>query len=442
MQFGKAPAHVAGLLSREHWLSLLDQGVVSGSSFLSTLLIANSTNSVELGFYALGLSVLISVVGFQEALILQPYTIHRLHSGISPTEHAGASLILSLLFSAVNIFVLVTAALVLDQLAGAETAAVTWVLAAAIPFALTRDFARRFDFAHLETTRVLFLDSAVAVVQLAALGLLAANGRMSAVNACGGLGIACALPTAFWLHQRHRSFAIHRAQLLRTLQQTWRVGKWLLASRITGQMQMYAAYWITAALGSAAVTGVYAACMSIIGIGNPLLIGLMNVYMPKSVLAYRQGGGPLLSRDTIRNTVLMGGLMALFSLAVLFAGEPLMHFLYPEKDFVTGGYTIIVLALATALGALGAPPAIALAAMERSGVIIIVTALEALITLALVSLLMMQWGLLGAAFGMFWGNLSGTVGHWVAFWLLVPKSINLMTRPLAGATPSTPNIAA
>jgi hypothetical protein len=71
MQFGKAPAHVAGLLSREHWLSLLDQGVVSGSSFLSTLLIANSTNSVELGFYALGLSVLISVVGFQEALILQ-----------------------------------------------------------------------------------------------------------------------------------------------------------------------------------------------------------------------------------------------------------------------------------------------------------------------------------------------------------------------------------
>lgn len=131
MQLSNALAHPAGLLSREHWLSLLDQGVVSG--FLSTLLIANSTNSVELGFYALGLSVLISVVGFQEALILQPYTIHRLHSGISPTEHAGASLILSLLFSAVNIFVLVTAALVLDHLAGAETVAVTWVLAAVIP---------------------------------------------------------------------------------------------------------------------------------------------------------------------------------------------------------------------------------------------------------------------------------------------------------------------
>jgi hypothetical protein len=75
--------------------------------------------------------------------------------------------------------------------------------------------------------------------------------------------------------------------------------------------------------------------------------------------------------------------------------------------------------------------------MERSGVIIIVTALEAIITLALVSLLMMQWGLLGAAFGMFWGNLSGTVGHWVAFWLLVPKSINSMTRPIAGQRPTS-----
>ena len=131
------------------------------------------------------------------------------------------------------------------------------------------------------------------------------------------------------------------------LKQTWALGKWLLVGRITAQVQGYITYWLAAAIGGAAVTGVYAACMSIVGFANPLMIGLTNIFMPKLVLAWKHGGGPGLWHEAIRNTALIAALMTAFSLAVFFGGEHVMRFLFHGKEFEGHGQTLMVLALAT-----------------------------------------------------------------------------------------------
>jgi hypothetical protein len=69
-------------------------------------------------------------------------------------------------------------------------------------------------------------------------------------------------------------------------------------------------YWILMIIGGASVTGVYAACMSVLGFVNPLLTGLGNSFMPRSVLAWNTGGGPKLWREAVQNAVLVGALMA------------------------------------------------------------------------------------------------------------------------------------
>jgi O-antigen/teichoic acid export membrane protein len=162
--------YAAKFVSREHALSLLDQGIVSATGFLSTLMIAHWADASQLGIYALGLSVLVSVVAFQDSLILQPYTIQRFHSEEEATVQAGASLMLSAFFSAGSVLILMVAASVLTWRASADTIAITWTVAGVMPFALTRDFARRFDFAHLAVGRVVLLDFGTAVVQLSCLG--------------------------------------------------------------------------------------------------------------------------------------------------------------------------------------------------------------------------------------------------------------------------------
>ena len=230
---------------------------------------------------------------------------------------------------------------------------------------------------------------------------------MSATSACAALGAASAFPTAIWLYYARAEFTIRLQHVRMVLKQTWALGKWLLVGRITVQMQGYITYWLAAAIGGAAVTGVYAACMSIVGFANPLMIGLSNVLMPKLVLAWKDGGGPGLWHEAIRNTALIAAVMTAFSLAVFFGGEHVMRFLFHGKEFEGYGQTLMVLALATSLGTLGTPASIALATMERPRAIIMVTTVEAVLTVALVWVLMTKWGLLGAAYGMLAGNVAG-----------------------------------
>jgi O-antigen/teichoic acid export membrane protein len=410
-------------LSRDHILSLADQAIVSGTGFFTTFLIARWGGSSQLGIYSLALSVLLSVVGFQESLILQPYLIQRHYPEGTNAERAGASLTLSILFAGGSIFVLTVIALGFSEWpTGPEMLAMIWAVAGVVPFALTRDFARRFCFAHLDTGRVVVLDLAAAIIQLSALGWLAASGRMSALSACAALGVACAFPTIIWLYYARAKFTIRMPHVRVTLKQTWALGKWLLAGRITTQVQGYVTYWLAAAIGGAAVTGVYAACMSIVGFANPLIIGFTNVVMPKSVLAWKHGGGPGLWHEAIRNTALIAVVMTVFSLAVFFGGAPVMHLLFQGKEFEGHGQTLVVLALATSSGALGTSASIALATMERPRAIIMVGTVQAVLTVALVWALMHEWGLLGGAYGMLAGNVTGTVGRWIAFYLRVPKT--------------------
>ena len=415
--------HAFRLLSREHVLSLVDQAIVSGTSFLTTVSIASWSGSSELGIYAVGMSILISLLAFQDFLISQPYSI-RTHYP-DRAERAGASLTCGILFAAVSVLTLTIAAFgFLGWGAPPEMVEVVWALAEIVPFALTRDLARRFAFAQLEMGRALLLDLAVSAIQLFALVWLGASGRMTALNAYIVLGGACAFPTALWLYYSRAEFTIRVRNARDALMQSWELGKWLLAGRVTVQVQGSITYWISMAVAGAAVTGTYAACMSILGLANPLLIGLGNVMMPKSVVAWKNAGAEGLWHVAIENTVLIGALMAGFSLAVLIAGEPVMRLLFHGPEFEGLGHTLTVLALAMLAGAVGMPASNALAAMERPLWILAAGTVGAVLTVVLVWLLLEEWGLLGAAYGFLAGNIAGTVGRWIAFFLNIPKLVD------------------
>jgi O-antigen/teichoic acid export membrane protein len=408
--------------SREHVLALADQAVVSGTSFLTTLAIARWSDAGQLGIYAVGISLLVSLLAFQDSLILQPYSIQRYYPEGRSNERAGAALALSLLFSAGSILVMSVIALgFLEWGANPGLCVVTWAIAAIVPFALTRDFARRFDFARLEMGRAFLLDLATAILQLFAVVGLGMSGRMSAPSACAAVGGATALATFGWLYWTRAEFTIRLPHVQTTLKQIWKLGKWLLVGRITGQVQSSITYWLSMAALGAVSTGVFAACMSIVSFANPLLLGLGNALMPRSVVAWKNGGGPALWRETIRNTILFGALLTPFSLAIILAGEAVMRFLYHGSEFEGQGHTLIVLALTTVWNSVGVPPTIALATMERPRAIVINTTVGVFITVGLVWLLMTQWGLLGAAYGLLASGAVGAVGRWLTFFLLVPR---------------------
>ena len=423
------------LVSREHVLSLTDQGVVSGSGFLSVLLIARWSGASELGVYALGSTLLFSLVACQDSLILEPYLIQRYYPQGTPVERASASFVLSLLFSAVSALALGAAALACQQAGtGSEIVMMLWVISAVSPFALARNFARWFYFARLEFGSALVLDATIAFIQLASFQWLGANGRMSAVNACIALGTTYAVAAVGWLVLMKEILAVRLGYVRSVLQQSWALGKWLLAGQITVQAPGNVTYWLSMSLLGATVTGVFSACMSIVAFVNPLLHGLRNAMMPKLVLAWKNGGGQSLWEEAVHNVKLIALLIVPASLAVAIAGEPIMRILYHGNEFAGHGHELGILALAGFCGALGIPASLALATMERPRAIVAVTSAGAGVTLGLVWILMNEWGLVGVVYGLLGGNLFGAVGRWLALFTRVAKSRTPACDPKAATS--------
>jgi O-antigen/teichoic acid export membrane protein len=404
-------------------MALIDQTVVSGTSFLTTILIGRWCGVDELGIYSLGLSMLVSWACVQESLIALPYTIYW-HRSVQETrsEYAGSVLIHQGLLSALAVVVLAVAAVLL-RLTGAVPGltTVTGVLAAVMPFALLREFGRRFAFAHLHMTKALMLDLAVAAMQLAGLGWLALSGALSATTAFVAFGAACAVTGTVWLYLASGSFVIRGGQVWRTMQRSWGLGKWLFASQVALFVQGYISYWLLAWTVGTTATGVYAACMTVVLFSNPLILGLSNILAPRAALAFAQGGGAKLRRGVFRDTLLLGAAMTLFCAVVLFAGEDVMRLLYHGQQYEGHGHTVTVLALAMLASAVGMPAANGLTTIERPDAIFRTALFAVVLSVVLIWFMVAKWGLAGAAYGFLVGNVAASVGRWVVFLGLVPR---------------------
>jgi hypothetical protein len=303
-----------------------------------------------------------------------------------------------------------------------ELVAMMWVLAAAAPFALVREFGRQFAFAHLRPGQALILDAAVATIQLAGLGWLGWTGQISGDAACAVLGIACALVAIVWLYLARRNFVIRRELISATMLQSWTIGKWLCANQITVSVQGYAAYWLLAALAGTTATGVYAAYMSVVLFANPLIMGLGNILTPRSVLALQEGGGARLGLQVIQDSLLLGAAMTLFCVLVLFVGEDVLHLLYHGYPYEGHGHTLLILALAMLVMAIGMPPGGALSSMQRPREVFWTGLFGAVVTILLVWQLATEHDVLGAAYGFLAGNAARSVARWVAFFALIPQA--------------------
>lgn len=398
---------------------MADRTLASGTWFFTTLLIARYSDASQLGVYAVAISLLAFLVAFQDSLIFQPYTIDQNWPQGVPV---GTVLILSLLLWAGSAVALTIGALgFLERDGSSEMAITIFAIAGALPFVLTREFARWTAVARIELGRAMLLELAAAMVQLSTLGWLGLSGRMSAISACAALGGASAIPVVGWLYCNRADFAVRMEYVPTIFKQAWPLGKWLLLGRTTVQVQKEITYWVAMLIAGAAITGVYAACMSIVSLANPLIFAFSSALTPKLALAWKNDGGPGLWREAVRNTMLIASVALPLTLAILAVGDTVMRFLYHGTEYEGHGYTLTVLALAMFSGALSMPASIALVTLERLRAIVTTGAVGAILTVILVWLLMKQWGLLGAACGSMVGAATVGIARWVMFRIRVPK---------------------
>lgn len=397
-------------------MSLIDQAVVSGTSLFATVAIGRFTVPSQLGIYALVASLMIALQNTQNALIASPYTILRHRPAGTPQEHAGSALALCGLLAVLATIVMVVVALVVEFESNKPVLeAAVWALAVMSPFILIREFGRDYAFAHLQMGKILLLDLSVAAAQIATLGYLSWRGSLSPADALLAIGTAYGVTGLAWLYWDRGRFKVRVNQLPEALRQAWRLGRWILANQLSLVAQVNLSYWLIAAIGGTAATGIYAACMCVASLANPLVLGLSNVMFAQATVAFKEGGTARLKNSALHEGLLLGVAMTGFCLVILFAGEYVLQLFFTQQDYVGHGDVLVALALWQLAHAIGIPASNSLSAMERVRVNFYTGLAGTCIAALFITLLMMKWGLLGAAIGLLIGSACRSAMRWAVF---------------------------
>jgi O-antigen/teichoic acid export membrane protein len=386
-------------------LSVLDQAVASGTSFVSSVLIGRLGSREELGLYALALSVVLFLRGVQGELVASPYTIYR--NRRPPEEgpaYAGSAVAHYLLLTLLATAGLLAAAALLPLGEGAGP--VAWALAGAVPFLFLRDCFRQLSLAHLRLGVVLALDVSIAGLQLGGLLLLGWLGMLTVPAAYAVMAGACAAACLGWLLARPQPFRIVPRRLAADWRCNWKFSRWSVAGFLIGSTTPYVIPWLVAAAHGESATGLLAACTTIINCAGMYVTGVANFLTPRAAQAFHRGGAPELRRVLGQTAAMFGLTLGTFCLAILATGDLAATLVY-GSNFAGSGPVLALLAFAMLASSLGITAGNGLWALDRPRANFLADVCGLVVTLAALVGLVGPLGVLGAAAATLTGAVTG-----------------------------------
>ena len=399
-------------------LALADQAVVSGSNFLTAVLVGRLCGAEQLGVYALAFTFLVVAVNIQASLVTAPYTFFANHvRGRRRRILAGSSFVhLGLLMPLV-----VLAGLGIAVGIGfhpptipAVSAMVTATCAA--PFVLLREYARRLAFAELKMTVALMVDVSAAMLQLAGLLLLWKFDRLSGASAHWMLGLSSAIVGLVWLIRSWGRSVFIWPKVGPDWCQHWLFGKWVLADQMLAVGAGFTSQWLLGIFLSTAHTGMFVACMNVVQLTNPLIFGLGNLIEPRMSAAVARGGWTAVRRMMHEVSLGLSVLLALMCTGFAIFGNQLVGMLYQDDTFVSDPWIIPLLALTVFATGMSVGVLHALRATYRSHI----NVLAGIATFAITLIIGLVWvaaaGLRAAACAMMLGQLAGLFVRWLGFY--------------------------
>ena len=419
----KRSTAVFGMTARKCSVSLVDQIVVSGTNFITTVLVGRNGGPEELANYALGFTLVVIIFSVLETLIAMPYTIYgNRFEGAARAGYRGAALVQCGLLSALAAVVLAGWGMVISFGVGPQgLAPVLYVLSAAIPFYILREFARQFAFAHLNSKTALQVDLCAGSLQIISIAALAAGGFLSAVSAFTAIGAAYAAVALSWLFLSRNDFVVQRGQIFPVIRQNLSFGGWILAGRIVGQLNSdILVLWLIAFVLGSKATGIFAACMTVVHLSNPFVLGMGQVLTPRVAQAFADNGLREVQRVARKATLFMGLALSGFCIGTFLFGDEALRIFYGSQ-YDGNSRTITVLSVSILASALSMPAGSSLLALGRPDVSLKASATGLLLTMTVASALVFPLEVLGVACGLLCGQMGASAVRWIVFTRMAVK---------------------
>ncbi len=378
-------------------LSLVDQGVVSATSFFTAIIINRACAPDEVGLYYLSLTIVLISLGVHEHIIAAPYTIYsRRYQGAARAAYAGSVWMHHAVVTLAAVGLLLLAILALTAVGGSAILPALVALVAAGPLMLLREWIRRFAFADLDFATALAIDVSVAAVQLSGLLALAYFDRLALGAIFLVMGAACGLASLGWFLARTPRTVYDPRRYLADWKHNWAFGRWALRSYLVHNLVPYVMVWVVGAAAGTAAAGLFGACTTLIGLSTLLLTGVDRFLTPRAAQAFVEGGSQSLRRVLVPSVLLLTLALVPFALFVWATGPWLAELAYGE-DFEHSGPVLATLAFVSIATAVGMVSGIGLWAVDRPRANFLADLCGAFTTILLSLLLVPAQGAWGAA---------------------------------------------
>jgi len=326
--------------------ALADQAVFNAGNFLRGVILARMVTQGEFGLFTLGWTVIVFLQTVQATLVSGPYTVYcpRM-KGAALAKFTGSTIIHHLFLTVLLAVIGVCTSLSLTLIGNSkEISVLGWAISIAIVPILLRDYIRRLCFARLWMSAAIAVDLSTVVIQL---GLLFAVGTIAGLSAAIAfviIGSGCLIVTVSWIVKYRREIKVAWPQVSADWKRNWLLGRWALASAVLWVSATSLYPWMLAALHGAGAAGVWAACLGVVALCNPLLVGIQNFVLPKASHVFADGGVGALRSFVPRAALLIGGSATALCVVLMPIGGWLVATLY--GDSYSGNGLVVTLLLA------------------------------------------------------------------------------------------------
>ena len=398
------------ILGREAW-ALTDQAVVSGTNFLTAVMLLRFMGLAEFGVFTLAWMSVLFANSLQTALIVAPMM------SIGPKQedrdrpcYFGAVVFQELVLVSFC-FVLVFVALKLSGLffPHASLQQLAMLRRLALPLAVSafayqmQDFLRRYFFATRQSPRALADDALSYLTQLPLLYLLHRAGHLTSATALWVMaGTSLVGLVAGWLWMEPIQF---KREWIGTISRRhWKLSRWLTGASLLQWTSSNLFVLAAPFYYGAAAVGVLKSSQNLMGAANIWFMGLDNVVPAETARRLHQGGVDSMLAYTRSILLKWGGLTLLFAIVMAAVPGFWLRLIY-SPEMAQYGYILRLYALLYVIMFVGGPLRAGLQALEFTVPIfwsyLVMTALAFIFAVP-----MAKWlGLSGSLFGLLGAQL-------------------------------------
>lgn len=403
-------------------LAILDQGVFAGSNFAISILLARWLSPEQYGMYAVGFAVLLFLLNFHQALVLEPMLVFG--SSVYRDCLRGylkALLSLHLGMSLVMVFVLgvsAGAAFKLGQANGLPGALVGVAFAA--PSVLLFWLTKRAFYLKLSPAPSAGAALLYCALTMEALNLVYKHGLLSPFSALllMGLGSLVAGVVLLTYLRLRLSSSEDAPTLLDIWCRHWRYGRWALGANAMMWIPLNVFYPLLSSFSGLAQAGELRALMNFASPMYQTCAALNPLMLPYAARVLEERGRAGVSSVVRRLTLLCVSYTVPYWVVLLLFKESAFRMLYSGR-YTEVAYLLPIIALACVFGSAFFGPSTVLRAMESPGLVFAAVCVSSCVAVTIGVPITWALGVRGAVWGI---ALSEALAFVVAVVLLRRKA--------------------